>query len=89
MTYGATAGRNPILRVKTPTLVEQEIEGLMLAHFAVRSVLHEAALAANEDPDRLSFTHATRYRWSGSRFRTPALPSPARRYRHLRRAVIE
>lgn len=51
-------GRNPILRAKTPTLVEQEIEGLMLAHFAVRSFLHEAALAAKEDPDRLSFTHA-------------------------------
>ena len=53
-----TLGRNPILRAKTPTLVRQEIEGLMLAHFAVRSFLHEAALAANEDPDRLPSTHA-------------------------------
>ena len=46
-------GRNPILRAKTPTLVEQETQGLMLAHFAVRSFLHEPALAANEHPDRL------------------------------------
>lgn len=51
-------GRHPILRAKTPDLVEQEIEGLMLAHFAVRHFLHEAACAAAEDADRLSFTHA-------------------------------
>ena len=51
-------GRSPIERAKTPTLVRQEIEGLMLAQYAVRSFLHEAALVANEDPDRLSFTHA-------------------------------
>lgn len=51
-------GRHPILRAKTPDLVEQEIEGLMLAHYAIRHFLHEAACAAAEDPDRLSFTHA-------------------------------
>ena len=51
-------GRHPILRAKTPDLVEQEIEGLMLAHYAVRHFLHEAACAAEEDPDRLSFIHA-------------------------------
>ena len=36
----------------------REIEGLMLTHYAVRSFLHEAAPEADEDPDRLSFTHA-------------------------------
>lgn len=51
-------GRHPILRAKTPALVEQEIEGLMLAHYAVRHFLHEAACTAEQDPDRLSFTHA-------------------------------
>lgn len=51
-------GRHPILRAKTPELVEQEIEGLMLAHYAVRHFLHEAACTAGQDPDRLSFTHA-------------------------------
>ena len=51
-------GRAPILRTKTPALVRQEIEGLMLAHYAVRHFLYEAAHEAYEDPDRLSFTHA-------------------------------
>ncbi len=51
-------GRAPILRSKQPELVRQEIEGLMLAHYAVRYFLYEAAREANEDPDRLSFTHA-------------------------------
>jgi len=46
------------LRSKTPDLVQQEIYGLLLAHFVVRAVLHEAALPIGEDPDRLSFTHA-------------------------------
>ena len=51
-------GRHPILRAKTSALVEQEIEGLMLAHYAIRHFLHEAACEADDDPDRLSFTHA-------------------------------
>jgi len=32
----------------------------LLAHDAVRVLLHEAALAAGVDPDRLSFVHAVR-----------------------------
>ncbi len=32
----------------------------MMAHFAVRGLMHEAALKAEEDPDRLSFLHAVR-----------------------------
>ena len=32
----------------------------MMAHFAIRSLIHEAALKADEDPDRLSFVHAVR-----------------------------
>jgi hypothetical protein len=36
------------------------IVGLILAHFAVRGVMHAAALQADEDPDRLSFLHAVR-----------------------------
>jgi hypothetical protein len=31
-----------------------------MAHFAVRSLMHEAALRARLDPDRLSFLHAVR-----------------------------
>ena len=46
------------LRSRTPRGVFQELYGLMLAHYAVRFLMHEAALEADEDPDRLSFTHA-------------------------------
>jgi hypothetical protein len=51
-------GARVVLRSKTPALVRQEVWGLLLAHFAVRGLMHEAALQADEDPDRLSFAHA-------------------------------
>jgi hypothetical protein len=51
-------GARVVLRSKTPELVRQEFWGLLLAHFAVRGLMHEAALRADEDPDRLSFLHA-------------------------------
>jgi len=53
-------GANIILRSKTPDLVRQEFYGLMMAHFATRGLMHEAALKADEDPDRISFLHAVR-----------------------------
>ena len=53
-------GANIVLRSKTPDLVRQEFYGLIMAHFAIRSLIHEAALRADEDPDRLSFIHAVR-----------------------------
>lgn len=53
-------GSKIVLRSKTPDLVKQEFYGLMMAHFAIRGLMHEAALKANEDPDRLSFLHAVR-----------------------------
>ena len=53
-------GAKAVLRSKTPDLVRQEVWGLLLAHFAVRGLMHEAALRADEDPDRLSFSHAVR-----------------------------
>jgi hypothetical protein len=53
-------GARAVLRSKTPELVRQEFWGLLLAHFAVRGLMHEAALRADEDPDRLSFSHAVR-----------------------------
>jgi hypothetical protein len=51
-------GSRIVLRSKTPDLVQQEFYGLMMAHFAIRGLMHEAALKANEDPDTLSFLHA-------------------------------
>ena len=47
-----------VLRFKTLALVRQEVWGLLLAHFAMRGLVHEATLQANEGPDRLSFSHA-------------------------------
>jgi len=53
-------GAKIVLRSKTPDLVRQEFYGLMMAHFAIRGLMHEAALKADDDPDRLSFLHAVR-----------------------------
>jgi hypothetical protein len=53
-------GARIVLRSKRPDLVRQEFYGLMMAHFAIRGLMHEAALKADEDPDRLSFVHAVR-----------------------------
>ena len=53
-------GSRIVLRSKTPELVCQEFYGLMLAHFAIRGLMHEAALKADIDPDGLSFTHSVR-----------------------------
>ena len=53
-------GSQIVLRSKTPELVEQEFYGLLMAHFAIRGLMHEAALRADEDPDRLSFLHSVR-----------------------------
>jgi len=53
-------GAKIVLRSKTPDLVRQEFYGLLLAHFAIRGLMHEAALKGGEDPDRLSFLHAVR-----------------------------
>ncbi len=53
-------GRQIVLRSKTPDLVRQECYGLLLTHFAVRGLMHEAALRAHRDPDDLSLVHAVR-----------------------------
>jgi hypothetical protein len=51
-------GAQIVLRSKTPELVRQEFFGLLMAHFAIRGLMHDAALRADEDPDRLSFVHS-------------------------------
>jgi hypothetical protein len=53
-------GAQIVLRSKTPELVEQEFWGLLMAHYAIRGLMHEAALKVDEDPDRLSFLHSVR-----------------------------
>ncbi len=53
-------GAQVVLRSKTPDLVRQEFYGFLLAHFAIRSLMHEAALTVDADPDRVSSVHAVR-----------------------------
>ena len=53
-------GSQVTLRSKKQDLVKQEFWGLLLTHFAIRGIMHEAALKAEEDPDKLSFIHAVR-----------------------------
>ena len=43
-----------------PNLVRQDFWGLLLAHFAVRALMHEAALEKEIEATDLSFTHAVR-----------------------------
>ena len=59
--------------------MRQEFHGLMIAHFAIRGLMHEAALKADEDPDRLSFIHAVRaIRRKLPRFSAISPSAPAR-----------
>lgn len=50
-------GARTVLRSQTPELVKQEVYGILLAHFALRGLMHQAALRGGRDPDRVSFTH--------------------------------
>ena len=49
-----------VLRSKSPQMVRQEIWGLLLAHYAIRALMVEAAHDADTDPDRLSFIRSLR-----------------------------
>jgi hypothetical protein len=53
-------GQGMILRSRKPDLVEQEIWGLLLTHYGIRSLMREAADQADLDPDRMSFIRALR-----------------------------
>jgi hypothetical protein len=55
-THQRLAGRP--LRSLKPVGVIQELYGLLVAHYAIRFLMHEAALQAGIDPDRVSFVHA-------------------------------
>jgi hypothetical protein len=48
------------LRSLKPVGVIQELYGLLIAHYIIRALMHEAAQQAHLDPDRLSFIGAIR-----------------------------
>lgn len=51
---------NRVLRSRRPDLVEQEVWGLLITHYAIRHLMHEAADDLEIDEDRLSFTRSLR-----------------------------
>lgn len=53
-------GNAGVLRSKTPELVEQQMWGLLLAHYGIRALIGDAADEAGYDPDRLSFIRGLR-----------------------------
>jgi Transposase DDE domain len=53
-------GPGVVLRSRSPELVEQEVWGMLLVHHAIRALMHQAALAVEVDPDRLSFLRSLR-----------------------------
>ncbi|MFC4110739.1 IS4 family transposase [Micromonospora zhanjiangensis] len=53
-------GRGGVLRSQSPDLVEQQLWGLLLAHYAIRALLLDAADPAGYDPDRMPFIKGLR-----------------------------
>jgi hypothetical protein len=53
-------GPRVVLRSKHPDGVYQELYGYLCTHYAIRRLMHDAALQADLDPDRLSFTRSPR-----------------------------
>ena len=75
-----------VLRSKTQELVGQEFFGMLMLHYAIRGLMHEAALSVDESP--VDFRSCTRSGLSAANCRCPALfpplPRPA-----LHRAVLD
>jgi hypothetical protein len=53
-------GPRQVLRSQDPDGVAQELYAYLITYQAVRRLMHQAAVAADIDPDRLSFTTALR-----------------------------
>lgn len=53
-------GPRTVLRSKSPNLVLQEIWGHLCCHYAIRSLMTQAAQHSGHDPDRVSFVAALR-----------------------------
>lgn len=74
-----------VLRSETPAGVIQEIHALLLAHYTVRVLMHEAAAQQGIDPRRLSFTHSLKV----LRCRLPEAPKSDRGLRQWKQNLLE
>ena len=70
-------GQRLMLRSRRADLAEQELYGLLLAHFALRRLIHDASRQAGCDPDTLSFIHTVRIVRRHLPFHAAFSPSPA------------
>ena len=69
-------GQRLMLRSRRADLAEQELYGLLLAHFALRRLIHDASRHAACDPDTLSFLHTVRIVRRHLPFHAAFSPSP-------------
>ena len=53
-------GPGRVLRSESPAMVEQEIWGYLLTHYAISALICAAATAAGIDPDRVKFKRTVR-----------------------------
>ena len=70
-------GQRVMLRSRRADLAEQELYGLLLAHFALRRLIHDASQQVGCDPDTLSFLHTVRIVRRHVPFHAAFSPSPA------------
>jgi hypothetical protein len=75
-------GPRQVLRSQHPDGIAQELYAYLITYQAVRQLMHQAAVAADIDPDRLSFTTALR---AVRRFITSAATAPG----HLLAGLID
>lgn len=75
----------PVLRSQTPAGVVQEIYGLLLAHYLIRVLMHEAAACEQIDPRRVSFTATLKI----LRCRLPECPANPRGSKRWYRLLVQ
>jgi hypothetical protein len=75
----------PVLRSQTPLGVLQEIEGLLLGHFMMRTLMFQAAAQEGIDPQRMSFTNTLKI----FRCRLPECPKSAVGLRKWYQCLLE
>lgn len=79
-------GPGRVLRSQLPELVYQEIWAWLCVHYATTALMARAALSADLDPDRMSFTHALNIIRRTATGTAAFPPSPVERPRRSRQS---